>query len=305
MPENMPNTMKEILQTAMKVALKAQDKVRLDTIRGLMSAIQYEQLQKNLSPLPESGCVEVFQREIKKRRESLDFAEKANRTDLVTRTKEEIAVIQEFLPKQLSAAELEKIIKQLKTENPELNMGGAMKILKEKHAGLYDGKMASELAKKLLMLALCIGLFTGWLITASNASASGFYVTPKTGLLVALDENDVDYTLGAAIGYRWVKLLAIEFDYTRVFASPNDNNLLGANVVISGLRGIFWSYALAGAGVAISTVSNADPEPIFRLGGGTMLNVLPWVRPFVQLTYLNLNGDNHFLEPQAGIYFGF
>jgi uncharacterized protein YqeY len=40
MPENMPNTMKEILQTAMKVALKAQDKVRLDTIRGLMSAIQ-------------------------------------------------------------------------------------------------------------------------------------------------------------------------------------------------------------------------------------------------------------------------
>ena len=141
--------MKEKLKSAMKEAMLSKDKVRLETVRGLMSAVQYEVLQKRVDDLNDSGYAEVLQREIKKRREALEFAEKGDRPDMVTRNKTEIAVIQEFLPKQLSGAEIEKIVADIKQKNPQANMGLVMKTLKEKHSGQYDAKLASEIAKKI------------------------------------------------------------------------------------------------------------------------------------------------------------
>ena len=142
--------MKQRLQEAAKNAMKARDKLRLDTIRSVISAVQYEEIEKKIEQLPEDGILAVIKREIKKRKEQLEFAEKASRAELISQLTTEAAILEEFLPKQLSSTEVEQIIIKLKAENAALNVGMAMKALKEGYAGQYDSKQASELAKKLL-----------------------------------------------------------------------------------------------------------------------------------------------------------
>jgi uncharacterized protein YqeY len=140
--------MKAILKDALKVAMKSQDKLRMETIRALLSEIQYEEMQKSITDLSESDASVVLQREVKKRQEAIGFEEQANRPEAKAKLQSEIAIIEEFLPKQLSADELEKALVEYKTQNPGAVMGGAMKFLKERYAGQYDGKSASEIAKK-------------------------------------------------------------------------------------------------------------------------------------------------------------
>lgn len=140
--------MKAILKDALKVAMKSQDKLRMETIRALLSEIQYEEMQKSVTDLSESEASIVLQREVKKRQEAIGFEEQANRPEAKAKLLGEIAIIEEFLPKQLSVDELEKALVEYKTQNPGAVMGGAMKFLKERYAGQYDGKSASEIAKK-------------------------------------------------------------------------------------------------------------------------------------------------------------
>ena len=140
--------MKATLQSALKEAMKAKDKVRLETIRALMSAITYEEIEKKSEPLPADQCLAILQREIKKRREEIEFAEKAGRPELLEKLGHEIAAIESFMPKQLSQAELEKIIMTLRESTPGLSLGVVMKTLKESYAGQYDSKLASEIAKR-------------------------------------------------------------------------------------------------------------------------------------------------------------
>lgn len=140
--------MKTELQSAMKDAMRAKDKVRVEAIRTLLSAIQYEEMEKKVDALPSDAILAILQRELKKRKEEVEFAEKANRSDLKEKLAIEMALIESFLPKQLSTADLEKALQEMKASTPGLNMGTAMKMLKEKFPGQYDGKMASEIAKK-------------------------------------------------------------------------------------------------------------------------------------------------------------
>jgi uncharacterized protein YqeY len=142
--------MKATLQSAMKEAMKARDKVRLDTIRQVLAAIQYEEMQKKTEALSNDAILGILKSEVKKRHESMEFVEKAGRQEEKATLLLEITALESFLPKQFSEAELEKILAGLKAETPGINMGGAMKILKERFAGQYDSKMASEVAKKVL-----------------------------------------------------------------------------------------------------------------------------------------------------------
>ena len=78
--------MKTNLKDQMKDAMKAKDKVRLDTIRAILSEIQYEEMQKGIDDLDSEGCLAVCQREMKKRKEELDFALQAGRPELKGKT---------------------------------------------------------------------------------------------------------------------------------------------------------------------------------------------------------------------------
>lgn len=142
--------MKEKLRDSMKQAMKTKDKVRLGAIRSLLSAIQYAEMEKGTDELPASVVIAVLQSEAKKLKESLEFAKKEDRTEMISSLEAEIAIIESFLPAQLSAEELGNIITTLKDSNPDANLGLVMKALKEDYSGQYDGKLASEIARKIL-----------------------------------------------------------------------------------------------------------------------------------------------------------
>lgn len=142
--------MKATLKDALKSAMKAKDKISLDTIRSVLTEIQYEEMQKSIEELGATECLQVVQREVKKRLEAIQFEEQAGRAEQKAKLQAEIAVLENFLPKQLSSEELEKIIVHLKESTPGLALNLVMKHLKDNYAGQYDGKSASEIAKRVV-----------------------------------------------------------------------------------------------------------------------------------------------------------
>lgn len=139
--------MKDHLKSELTAAMKAKDKVRLSTLRSLLSAFQYEEMNKGVDELPEETTLAILKNELKKRKESLEFAEKANRTEDIDELKREMVIIEAFLPKQLTEDEIRAIITTMKGANPELSLGDVMRHLKEEFAGCYDGKLASSIIR--------------------------------------------------------------------------------------------------------------------------------------------------------------
>jgi uncharacterized protein YqeY len=141
--------MKQKLKESLKIAMKAQDKLRMETIRALISEIQYEEMRAEKDELPTSECNIVLQREVKKRSEAIGFAESAKRLEERDKLQSEIKIIEEFLLKQLSAEELDKLLTDFKGSSQGAVLGTAMKFLKDQFAGQYDGKLASEIARRI------------------------------------------------------------------------------------------------------------------------------------------------------------
>ncbi len=136
------------LQEDIKTAMKARDQERLTTLRLLSSAIKQVEVDTR-TELDDATVSTIFQKEIKKRRDALQFAEDAKRDDLIAQNRSEIAIIQGYLPKQFSEDELRGMIQQLIAGGAD-NVGKVMGELNKAHKGKFDGKMASELTKSLL-----------------------------------------------------------------------------------------------------------------------------------------------------------
>ena len=142
--------MKAKIKTQMTEGMKQRDKGRVEVLRRLLSSIQYEEVAQNIDTLKDDAVLAVLKKEIKKSKEELEFAEKAKRPDLIEKVKSELAIIEKFIPAQLSREELGTIIKKIVTSQPGANIGSIMKSLKESHTGLYDGKLANEVAQEVL-----------------------------------------------------------------------------------------------------------------------------------------------------------
>lgn len=142
--------MKAALKESLKEAMKAREKTRVDTIRSLLAAIQYDEMQKEVEDLTKEESIAALRRELKKRVEGIEFAKQAERSEELAQLTSEIAVIEGFLPSQLTEEQLESIISELQVKDPSINMGLAMKALKDSYAGQYDGKIASSVAKRML-----------------------------------------------------------------------------------------------------------------------------------------------------------
>src|SRR4051812_26235072 len=104
------------LAQEIKSAMLARDADRLQTLRMLKSAIAYVQIEKKTDALSEADAVSVVQKEVKKRRDSIEQFEKGGRPELAEKEKKEIAILEEFLPKALSPEELEQLVKATITE---------------------------------------------------------------------------------------------------------------------------------------------------------------------------------------------
>ena len=144
--------MRDRLRAETNAALKAQDKPRLSALRLISAALQQSDIVAK-SAIPDAEIPAVLQKMIKQRRESLAIFEKAGRKEQAQQEATEIAVIEEFLPKQMSEAEAKEavaaVVKEVGAASPK-EMGKVMAALKERYAGRMDFGKASALVKELL-----------------------------------------------------------------------------------------------------------------------------------------------------------
>lgn len=143
---------RQSIEQALKEAMRSNDEVARRTLRMILSAIKLAEVEKGAF-LDETALVAVLQKELKSRRESIADAEKANRPDLAEAAKAEIAVIESFLPKQLTLEELEQIAREAILEanaTTPADMGKVMKILMPKVQGRAAGDQVSQMVRKLL-----------------------------------------------------------------------------------------------------------------------------------------------------------
>jgi uncharacterized protein len=137
----------------LKAAMLAKDADRLSALRLLKSAIGYVQIERKTESLSDADFVAVVQKEVKKRRDSIEQFEKGGRPELAEKEKKEISALEAYLPKPLSAEELEQLVKATIQETgatSKKDMGPVIKAVQAKAAGRADGKTISGLVGKLL-----------------------------------------------------------------------------------------------------------------------------------------------------------
>lgn len=143
---------KERLLEDLKVAMKDKNLIRKNTIQMIRAAILQVEKDKQIE-LTEEQIIEIIAKEAKKRKDaSVDF-ENSGREDLINQNKEEIAILAEYLPKQLTVEEIEDIVKKVIAETGATSikeMGIVMKKAKEQVGAAADGKTVSDVVKKLL-----------------------------------------------------------------------------------------------------------------------------------------------------------
>ncbi len=146
--------LKEKLQADLTEAIRGRDEVKSGTIRMLLSAITNEEVAgKAAKVLTDAEIITVLSRETKKRREAVEAFTAAKRDDLANKEKAEAAVIAQYLPEQLSEAEIKKMIAEAIAETNAAGpagMGLVMKVLQPKIAGKADGGVVSALVKAAL-----------------------------------------------------------------------------------------------------------------------------------------------------------
>ena len=145
-------TIKEKLQSDLLEAVRKRDETRRSALRLLKSSIQYEEKAKGRD-LQDDETVEVLSREAKKRRESIDAFRKANRSDLVGKEEVELAIVSEYLPKQLSREEVtllaRDVISEIGAQGPD-DRGKVMGKLMPQLRTRADGNMVNEIVAELL-----------------------------------------------------------------------------------------------------------------------------------------------------------
>ncbi len=143
---------KSRLENDLKSAMRSNDDLRKRTIRMALAAIKLAQVEKGGS-LDESTVLSIVQKELKSRRETIQDAQKAMRPDLVNAAEQEISVLEEYLPKQLSTEELDRLaleaVQEVGAKNPA-DMGKVMKVLIPKIQGRAPGDQVSQAVRRQL-----------------------------------------------------------------------------------------------------------------------------------------------------------
>src|SRR5512141_1727045 len=140
------------LTEAMKQAMKANDDVARRTTRMALAGIKQAEVDKRIT-LDDAAVIALVQKEIKNRREAIEEAKKANRSDLVADNEAEIKVLEGFLPKAMSQDELRALAQAAVAETgatSQTDMGKVMKALMLKVAGRAAGDQVSAVVKELL-----------------------------------------------------------------------------------------------------------------------------------------------------------
>ncbi len=144
--------LKSQLTEAMKESMKTKDELRLRTVRMVLAAIKQVEVDKRTA-LDDAAVMGLIQKEIKNRREAIEEAKKANRSDLISENEAEIKVLEVFLPKAMPAEELRALaqtaIAEVGAAGPA-DMGKVMKVIMPKVAGRAPNDQISAVVKELL-----------------------------------------------------------------------------------------------------------------------------------------------------------
>ncbi|MEA3030328.1 MAG: uncharacterized protein QOG13_1653 [Sphingomonadales bacterium] len=141
------------IKQALVGAMKAGDQPRRDAIRLIQAALKNRDIELRGAATPPEDDVlvtEVLQKMIKQRRESVDMYEKGGRAELAAAEAAEVAVIEDFLPRQMDEAELAAAVDAIVAETGAASvkdMGRVMALVKERHAGALDMSKASQAVK--------------------------------------------------------------------------------------------------------------------------------------------------------------
>ena len=140
----------ESVQNAIKEAMKSKDHVRLECLRMVKGALLLKGKETG-SDVSDPEAVVVLRSEVRKRQQSLDIFREHGKTDEAAATENEITIIEGFLPKQLSADDLEARVRAYYAEHPELNHAGKLTgALKKELGDLADGKMLNDVCRKVV-----------------------------------------------------------------------------------------------------------------------------------------------------------
>lgn len=140
------------LNEDMKAAMKNKEKDKLTVIRSLRSAVQNEAINKQ-KELTDEDVLTVLTRELKQRKDSLQEFEKADREDLVEKTKREIEIVQHYLPEQLSEEDIRELVSETIQEvgaSSKADMGKVMSAIMPKVKGRADGKIVNKIVQETL-----------------------------------------------------------------------------------------------------------------------------------------------------------
>jgi len=143
---------KEKLMEDLKNAMKDKNLVRKNTVQMIRAAVLQVEKDKQIE-LTDEQVIEIIAKEAKKRKDAEKDFENSGREDLIKQNKEELEIISEYLPKQLTVEEIEAVVKEVIKETGATtmkDMGNVMKIAKEKVGAAADGKALSDAVKRLL-----------------------------------------------------------------------------------------------------------------------------------------------------------
>jgi len=141
------------IATDLKTAMRAKDKAALRSIRAIKAQILLAKTDGSGKELDEASEVKMLQKMVKQRKDSLSIFEKQDRAELAQKEKEEIAIIEKYLPKQMEEGELTTFLQEViaKTGASSMrDMGKVMGMASKQLGGKADGKTISNIVKKLL-----------------------------------------------------------------------------------------------------------------------------------------------------------
>ncbi len=137
----------------LKEAMTSKNETKVSTLRLLKSAVKYAAIEKKAQGLSDAEIVQVIQKQMKQRRESIEQFSKGDRPELADKERKEVEILESYLPKQLSDGELEAHVKACVKEAgaaSKKDFGRVMKVLTEKLAGQAEPRRISELVGRIL-----------------------------------------------------------------------------------------------------------------------------------------------------------
>jgi uncharacterized protein len=139
----------ERIDSDLKEAMRARDTAKLGVLRMLKSALKYAAIAKSgaEAELSEAEAGQVIRKQVKQRQDSIESFEKGGRAELANKEKEELSILNAYLPQAMSADEVEKTVREAIAEvgaTSKAQMGPVMKAVQAKVAGRADGKTLSQ-----------------------------------------------------------------------------------------------------------------------------------------------------------------